>query len=293
MQAHGTTETGLVGFSLAEMMIAVAIVVGVAGAVLHLFVQNERLIRDESIALEMRQGLRAVASMIADELYMAGMGVPLFSARHEQLGSEPVQTFLAGTDQTTVRMRVNLDQSSGVLGDAVPLLFETGVARTVLSDAAFRPSPGGHVFFWGQTRGSWTWVRARVESLSPGRVLTVTPTELSSESGLLTSRVRVAEEDALSYHLSDRTVRRGELTSLSNPMEPRFRESSVGDHFTALEFVYHDAAGQVVDPSSDDGRAAIRSIDFLLEAETSQALSNGTRPRQAVTMTVTPPSLGI
>ena len=68
------------GFSLLELSIAMAITVGMGAVVFTLLFQNQNLFRDRNLTIEMQQSARAVASMMADEIRMAGQGVPAFAA---------------------------------------------------------------------------------------------------------------------------------------------------------------------------------------------------------------------
>ena len=60
------------GFSLIELLVALVVALGLATMMFQLFHQNERVIRDQTLIMEMRQTARVVASQIADEIRMAG-----------------------------------------------------------------------------------------------------------------------------------------------------------------------------------------------------------------------------
>ena len=273
------------GFSLIETLVSVAVTLGVGGALFQLFVQNERVFRDQQLMLEMHQSVRAVASMIAGEVRAAGQGVPGFAASHENDGlSESVQAFLAGTSPEELKMRVQLSEPDSVLGQ--PGFFEAGQTIGVRIQGSGALVPGDHVFFWGPTGLTWTWVRARVDAFAAPSDLQVTPVAVGLEGGGFTRPPRVSLEDAVSYRLSGSSVLRGELLELAADGTSRFRESSIGEYFTALDFVYYDRSGAAVGPASPAGRSAIHRVGFLLEAETSGPLADG-RPRTyALTTTV-------
>jgi len=275
------------GFSLVELLVSLSVTLSVGAAVFHVFLQQQRAFRDQDLVLEMQQSVRAVASMIADEVRMAGQGAPLFAATYEAGPSEAPQAFLAGTDRLELRMRLAVPAETAV--DGVPLAFETGRPTSVrLLDPGRIFDPGSHVFFWGPSGDTWTWVRARVEASDLQSGLTVTPAQVSTEGGRFTSAPSVSAEDGISYRLSGRSVLRGELRDLSALTAPVFLESSVGEDFTALRFDYYDAADVAVDPASPAARNAIRRVAFRLGAETSEALSDGRRRTYEVTMSVHP-----
>ena len=282
------------GFSLIEMVIALVVVLGTAGVTFQLLAQNERIFRDQATMLEMHQSVRAVAAMIADDIYSGGQGVPVFAASLESATSEHVQVFLAGTDGNRLQLRSNTEYPESVLVGNVPLLLDEGRPLSIRPRSpAFRPGVGRHVFLWGESGGTWTWARARVDDRGPSGGFVITPLHISSEGGLLTSPPRVAEERGLSWRLSGRSLLRGELQSFDGTGNPIFRELSVGDHFRNLEFIYRDQSGEITDPTSLAGRNAIRSVDVVVEGETSGPLSNGSSPGYSLSMSVVPRGLSI
>src|SRR5438094_5353534 len=68
------------GFSLIELLMAMTITVGIGLTVFQLFHRNERVFWDQNLIIEMQQNARAVASQIAEEIRMAGQGVPVYAA---------------------------------------------------------------------------------------------------------------------------------------------------------------------------------------------------------------------
>ena len=86
-----------VGFSLVELLIAFPIVLTAGMMTFQLFRENERVIRDQNLIMEMQQTARVVASQIADEVRMAGQGVPLYASRFDSTASEGVAVILASS----------------------------------------------------------------------------------------------------------------------------------------------------------------------------------------------------
>ena len=76
------------GFSLIELLMAMAITMGIGMVVFQLFYQNERVFRDQNLIVEMQQNARAVASQISEEIRMAGQGVPVYAATFDSAPSE-------------------------------------------------------------------------------------------------------------------------------------------------------------------------------------------------------------
>src|SRR5215475_11884346 len=96
------------GFSLIELLIALSIALGLSAMMFQLFHQNERVIRDQTLIMEMQQTARVVASQIADEIRMAGQGVPVYSANFDTAPSEAVSVFLASSSPSRVDFRSGL-----------------------------------------------------------------------------------------------------------------------------------------------------------------------------------------
>ena len=81
MQTPATNSRS--GFSLVELMFAMTITLGIGLIVFQMFLQNENVFRDQTSLLEMQQSARAVASMIADDVRLAGQGVPVYAAAQD------------------------------------------------------------------------------------------------------------------------------------------------------------------------------------------------------------------
>src|SRR5947208_348647 len=93
------------GFSLVELMFAMTITLGIGMAVIQFFQQNERIFGDQQLILEMQQNARLVVSQIADEIRIAGQGVPIFSSRYDHAGDEALAVVLNGSDSTRLNIR--------------------------------------------------------------------------------------------------------------------------------------------------------------------------------------------
>ena len=81
---------------------------------------------------------------------------------------------------------------------------------------------------------------------------------------------------------------RGELRGFTASGQALFRELSVGDDFSDLEFTYYDADRQPIDPTGLESRAAIRTVDVRLEAETSDPLSSGVSRSYTIRVSANP-----
>jgi hypothetical protein len=262
-----------------------------------MFVQNERAFRDQTLILEMQQNLRAVASMIVGDLRMAGQGVPIHAAAYEGEPSEAVEVFLAGTDENIARFRTGL--GNGTAQSTGPTRFVAGESVAVLAnrDGVQRISrlvgsgTGRHVFLSGHGANGWTWVRAEIVDFPGPETVQVVPRQLSTEGGSFETAPSVSLEEAVSYRLSADRILRGAARDFSIPTDPAFTELTLADGFSVLRFGYADDAGAAVDAGTLEARAAIRSVDVLLGAETTEAMADGHRRSQVIRLSVRPRNL--
>ncbi len=117
------------GFSLVELMFGMTITLGMGMVVFQMFIQNQQVFSDQNLVLEMQQSARAIASMISDELRMAGQGVPIYAASQDDSGIEEIQTFLDGTDTSTLRFRAGVRNAFSTV--TTPLVYTASTAALV------------------------------------------------------------------------------------------------------------------------------------------------------------------
>ena len=158
------------GFSLVELMLAMSITLIVGMIVFEMFRQNEGVFRDQTLVMEMQQSTRAVASMIADEVQLAGQGVPLYSAAQDTSTSEAVQTFLDGTDAANLRFRAGIRNASTPV--TTPLAYSGTTAVTIADVTGVNNivgmDPKYFVYLWGPTSNTWTLDTRRGVGHRPG-----------------------------------------------------------------------------------------------------------------------------
>jgi hypothetical protein len=289
------------GFSLTGLMMAMAITMVVGLSAVQLFVQNERVFRDQELVLEMNQSVRAVSSMLADELRMAGQGVPVYAARLAGAPTEATQSFVNGTAANTVRFRSSYRSARAEVQNVMPMTMTLGTSivltvdevdniDTLVGNATTR-----FVFLWGQSGTTWTWVRARITSINlGGDTLTVTPTQMSTAGGVFDWEPYLVLEEGLAYRLVSGDIQRASFGGFTVLATPLMAFQVVGENFTGLTFTYYDAAGNVVTPTALADRATIRRVDFTITAETSEELaSTGVVGTYAVTMSVYPRNVAL
>lgn len=285
------------GFSLVELMIAMVITAGMAAIVFNLFLQNSNIFRDQNLVIEMQQSARAMASLIADELRMAGQGVPVYaSIMDPTVTSESVQTFLNGTGANTVLFRAGIHNGTALVVSALPVTLPVGTPAGIMVDdvSVISGLVGGNndrfVYVWGQTALSWTWVRARVGVVDDvNDALTVVAADVAAAGDSFPTTPRIYLEEAIGYQLSGTDLQRGSSGDFTTQTAPVMTYNTVGENFTSLSFTYYDDTDSVVTVAGINDRAQIRRVDFTLAARTAEQLpSTGQFGTFEITLTVRP-----
>src|SRR5260370_14327845 len=107
------------GFSLIELLLALVTTLALGMMVFHLFHHNERVVRDQTLMMEMQQTARVVAAQIADEIRMAGQEVPVYSSNQNSVMSESVLAILATSTNRPIDFPAGTSNThQGVVGTA-------------------------------------------------------------------------------------------------------------------------------------------------------------------------------
>src|SRR5262249_49862978 len=127
------------GFSLIELLIALSVALGLSAMMFQLFHQNERVLRDQTLIMEMQQTARVVASQIADEIRMAGQGIPLYATGFDTVASEAAVVILGSSNTNRIDFRAGLSNVETATVGSGPTDFNIGVSRSVsvVSGAGF------------------------------------------------------------------------------------------------------------------------------------------------------------
>jgi hypothetical protein len=252
----------------------------------QLFHQNERVFRDQTLLMEMQQSARIVVSQIADEIRMAGQGVPVSATDFDTVPSEAVAVIFGSSTDNRIDFRAGLSNTETATISG-PNDFTLGASRSVAVESTAGLTIGKFVYVSGPgTGGTWTWLRGELTGVGP-TALILTPRNNGSSSAAIhfSGSSTVSLEEAVSIFLSDGSVRRATATNLSDPSKPAWSGANeIGQHFTALTFTYYDAAGNIVKPTSLSNRVAIARVDILLTVETAAPLSNGDRPTYTLSL---------
>lgn len=282
-------------------MVALIITLGIGLIVFQLFEQNERVFRDQNLVIEMQQSARVVASQIADEVRMAGEGVPVYAATHDSASTEGAAVILASSTNNRMDFRTGLSAAETSVTTAIPVDCTLGVSRTLtvadgslLLSALGTTTPSGRfIYIWGPTNNQmWTWVRAELTGIS-GNTLTLTPRQ-GGDSTLFTRAPTLALEEAVSFHLNGTTVKRATATDMTNQTGPAWTAANdIGRNVTSLSFTYYDAHNTAVSPGSLAGRISIARVDVQVVAQTADELSNGFRPSYSLSFRIIPRNLRV
>jgi hypothetical protein len=261
----------------------------------QLFHQNERVIRDQTLIMEMQQTARIVASQIADEIRMAGQGVPVYSSTFDAVPSEAVAVILDSSNASRIDFRAGLSNvETSTEGGALD--FNMGMPQSIPVQSTSGLLPGKFVYVSGTATGSaWSWMRAEVTAAS-STTLTLIPRNTGTTDATIhfTAAPAISLEEAVSIYLSGGSVRRAVAGSMSNPSSPAWSAANeIGKNFTALNFRYYDDNGAVVQPVSLSNRIRIMRVDIQLTVVVAAPLSNGSRPTYSLALRTIPRNLRV
>src|SRR2546427_9130110 len=292
----------LEGFSLIELLLALATTLTLSMMVFHLFHHSERVVRDQTLMTEMQQSVRVVAAQIADEIRMAGQEVPVYTSNQDAAISESVVTIFATSTNNRIDFRAGLSNTETAATGLTSLNLTLGMVRTLtVSDgSAFSTTLGTtipfgrFVYVWGPTSNStWAWVRAEPIGIT-STTLIIIPRQSSNMASTIhfTRLPTVALEEAVSIYLSGGSVRRAVATDMTNPASPVWSgPSQMGKNFTSLKFPYYDKNDNVLAPTALANRISVARVDVQLTAQTSTVLSNGTQPSYSLSLRTLPRNL--
>jgi len=276
------------GFSLIELLMAMTITVGIGMVVFQLFYRNERVFRDQNLILEMQQNARAVASQIAEEIRMAGQGVPVYAATFDSVPSEAVISILPTSTSSRIDFRAGVSNVETGVTSPAPIDCSVGVAITLSVASATGFSKGDFIYIWGVAdNGTWTWVRAELIGVASNS-LTLVARQAQRDPSRFARLPNVSLDESVSFQFSGNTIKRA--TSSGGSWSPA---NEIGRNMASLTFIYYDAANRIITPSSLAERRAIARVDIQLVAQTSDFLSNRTRPSYPISLRTIPRNLTI
>jgi len=289
------------GFTLIEILISISITLVIGIAVFQLFHQNERVFYDHNLVTEMQQAARAAIFQTANEIRMAGQGVPRYVETYADTSSEDTVAILSGSSNTRINFRAGLAPAETSMTVPSAITFSVGNPMTVTVDDAvglYNAVGGGptgrFVYFWGASETSgWLWVRASINSITPSiKSVGVTPVATGPAGNAGTTvrfqanpTVSLEEVVAIYEDNSSGSVRRTTATSMSDPLHPSWAPANeLSSNVTQLHFDYFDRFGDIVIPDTLMNRARIERVDIRLAVQTAQELRNHARQTFALSV---------
>jgi hypothetical protein len=290
------------GFSLIEVLIALGITLTVGLAVFQLFHRNEHVLHDQNLIIEMQQNVRAATSQAADEIRLAGQGVPIYAATFDHAASEPVAAIMKSSSGSRIDFRAGLSNVEGVITSPVPIDCAVGTPKVLsVADASMFSTSlgttvpvGKFVYLWGPAEDSaWTWVRAELNHIS-ATGLTVTPRQAGEAGSRFIKSPTVSLEEAVSFQLGGTSIRRATATDMTDPESPVWSAASeIGRNVLSMRFIYYDRKDQIVTPDSLVARKSIARVDLEVVVQPSEPLSTGNKVTYPISLRTIPRNLRI
>jgi prepilin-type N-terminal cleavage/methylation domain-containing protein len=283
------------GFSLIELLIALLVVLCIGMMTFELFNENARVIRDQNLIVDMQQTARIVMSQIADEIRMAGQGVPIYASSFDLSPAEAATVFLGTSTSSRIDFRAGLSNVETAVTTLPPIDMTIGSSQTLGIADSTGLSTSKFVYVWGPSTNGWTWVRAQLTSVT-STYITCIPQQTGSPSSPahFTGAPTVYLEEAVSIFLNGGSVRHTTATGFTNPASPTWAPSNeIGANVANLTFTYYDVNGNIVTPSSLSNRAAIARVDISVTVQTAGALSTGNVRRYSLALRTVPRNVRI
>src|SRR5215475_4292932 len=283
------------GFSLIEVLVALSIGLCLTAMMFQLFHQNERVIRDQTLIMEMQQTARIVASQIAEEIRMAGQGVPVYASTFDTVPSEAVAVIMESSNASRIDFRAGLSNVE-TSTDGGAMDFDIGVSQSLPVRSTSGFSLGKFVYVSGTATGSaWSWMRAEVTAVG-STTLTLIPRNTGTTDATIhfAAAPGVSLEEAVSIYLSSGSVRRAVAGTMSSPSKPLWSAANeIGKNFTDLTFRYYDDNGTAVQPGSLSDRMRITRVDIQLTVVVAAPLSNGSKPTYSLALRTIPRNIRV
>jgi prepilin-type N-terminal cleavage/methylation domain-containing protein len=279
------------GFSLIELLVAMLVSSVVAAMLFQLFHQNERATRDQTLIMEMQQSARIVGSQIADEVRMAGQGLPLYASRFDTTLSDADAVVLASSNSGRIDFQAGLSNVETTTASNGAYDFSLGNSRSLTVQSSSGFSAGQFVYVSGPgSNSTWVWLRAELTAMNTNNWSVIPRNTGTTDTAVhFSGSPTIALEEAETIYLSGGSIRRATAANLGDPANPVWSASNeLGKNFTSLTFTYYDGTGATVQPTSLANRLAIARVDIQLTAQVASPLSNGARPTYSLSMKTMP-----
>ena len=252
-------------------------------AAFRLFYQNERIFRDQALIFEMQQGARLIVAQIADDVRMAGQGIP------PGLG----ELILPGSDSSRLNLRVGFSSTESVATSALPFPVAIGSVVTISLESTSGFSAGRQAFLWNEN----AWARVAISTVvGSSKSVRGMPLETSKSALVFVSPPALSLDEAVATYLdaSTHTVRRTTANNTENPASPSWAPANeLAANVSNLTMLYYDAAGGPLILDSALRRSQVAAIEARVTVRSSAALSNGSRPVFSLSVRANPRNMGL
>jgi Tfp pilus assembly protein PilW len=256
------------GFSLAELLVATAITLGVGAVIFQLFFRNERVFRDQAVILEMQQTARMALSQIADDIRVAGQSIP----------SSLNDILLPGTGPSRLNIRMGFTATETPVNSPLPFSVSIGDSATLSVESISGFSASRQAFLWNEEG----WSRSKIDSVSAvSKTIRLTASAASESPLQFTAPPAISLDEAVAIYWdsSSKTIKRTTATTTENPANPSWAPANeLATNITALTFSYYDISG---DPLTSDivaQQSLVAAIEARVTVRASSVLSDGSRP---------------
>ena len=270
------------GFSLPEVLIATAITVGIGAVIFQLFYRNERVFRDQAVILEMQQTARMVVSQVADDVRLAGQGIPL----------DLDDILLPGSGSTRLNIRMGFSATETPVDSPVPFSVVIGDTITVSVESTSGFLAGRQAFLWNEEG----WVRSRIDSVSTlSKTIRMTPSAASESPVQFTAPPAVSLDEAVAIYwdASANVVKRTSATSTENPASPAWAPANeLATNVIAMTISYYDVSGNSL-ANIVAQQSSVAAIEANITVRASSPLSGGSRPVYSLSIRSVPRNVWI
>ena len=270
-------------FSLAELLLAMAISLSMAAVAFHLFHTGERVVRDQAIILEMQQTARLVASQINDDIRIAGQGIP----------PGLTDVLLPGSGESRLNLRSGFTATESIVTSGLPLSIAVTVPLTVSVESTSGFSVDRQAFLWAET----DWVRVTIDSVSgSARTVRLIPFEMNRTPLTFSNPFAISTDEGVTIYRDAglHVVKRSTTTNTSDAANPAWAPANeLATNVTALSFLYYDESRQPLLLDTAEQRSRVRVIEARLTIRASTALSTGSRPTYSLLVRSSPRNLGL
>jgi prepilin-type N-terminal cleavage/methylation domain-containing protein len=255
------------GFSLIETLVAVSITACLAAICFHLFHQNERIFRDHSLILEMQQTARVVVSQVADDIRLAGQGLPY----------DVPEVILPGSGRARLNIRTSTSAVESVVLSPPSTPVDSLVPLTLPVDSTAGLFSGRQAYLWNDEG----WARSTIDAVSgSARTIRLTPTSVSRIPLHFTTAPAISPDEAAAIYWEPvaMTIRRTTSTNTEDPSSPLWGPANeLATNVTDLSYLYFDSENTEVVPATAELRARIVAVEVRVTVRTTAAVSDGTR----------------